>query len=261
MTPLYFGTSDRPLFGVYHPPKGETMRDSGILLCYPFGHEYMRSHRAFRQLSLLLSRAGYHVFRFDYYGTGDSGGQTGDGDIGQWLEDIEVAIEELQATAGIEKVSLVGLRLGAALVTLAARGRSDIPRVVLWDPVVQGASYVKELLEARSEYDGELEDDKSLRSTIHGFPLTEHLVESMTGLDLLQEETGDNEFSILVARDLPQYADVAEHFRKFSSSVDYEVIPAPDNWNEVDDFGSVLLPQQVIQGIVTRFSKETGTHA
>ena len=261
MTPLYFGTSDHPLFGVYHPPKGDTVRDSGILLCYPFGHEYMRSHRAFRQLSLLLSRAGYHVFRFDYYGTGDSGGRTGEGDIGQWLEDIDVAIEELQATAGIEKVSLVGLRLGAALVTLAAKGRGDIPRVVLWDPIVQGAPYIQELLESRSEYDGELKGDASLKSTIHGFPLTEHLVDSMSGLDLLQEEAGDTDFSILVARELPQYSQIADHFRKFSGAVDYEVIPAPDNWNEVDDFGSVLLPQQVIQGIVTRFDQETSANA
>ena len=256
MTPLYFGMSDRPLFGVYHPPKGEVNRNSGILLCYPFGHEYMRSHRAFRQLSLLLSREGYHVFRFDYFGTGDSGGKTGEGDIAQWLDDIEVAIEELQATAGIEKVSLVGLRLGAALVSLAAKGRDDIPRVVLWDPVVQGEPYIEELLEARSIYDGALPGNPELRSTIHGFPLTEHLLTSLGQLDLLKEDAGAGMMSVLVGRELPQYLALAEQFRKNSDSVDYECIPAPDNWNEVDDFGSVLLPQQVIQGIVARFATE-----
>ena len=146
MNPFYFGTSAKPLYGVYYPPRGGTARDVGIVLCYPMGQEYMRAHRAFRQLSNLLARAGFHVFRFDYYGTGDSGGDADVGTLTQWQEDIRAAIEELKDTAGVQKVALVGLRLGASLATVAAAGRSDVASVTLWDPVTDGAGYLDELL-------------------------------------------------------------------------------------------------------------------
>ena len=55
MNPFFFGESERALFGLYHPPKSATVRELGVVLCYPMGQEYMRAHRAFRQLALILS--------------------------------------------------------------------------------------------------------------------------------------------------------------------------------------------------------------
>src|SRR5215217_413896 len=84
MNPLYFGSSQKPLYGVYHPPKsqpGRPVRTTGVVLCYPLGQEYMRAHRAFRQLATLLTKSGFPVLRFDYYGTGDSGGDGDAGDV------------------------------------------------------------------------------------------------------------------------------------------------------------------------------------
>jgi hypothetical protein len=34
-------------------------------------------------------------------------------------------------------------------------------------------------------------------------------------------------------------------------------IPSNGSWNEVDNFGSALLPQELIQGIVAHLSEET----
>ena len=53
MTPMYFGSSTSPLYGVYHAPMGHD-RNQGVLLCYPFGQQYMRAHRAFRQMTTQL---------------------------------------------------------------------------------------------------------------------------------------------------------------------------------------------------------------
>ena len=36
-----------------------------------------------------------------------------------------------------------------------------------------------------------------------------------------------------------------------------ECIASGGNWAEVDNFGSALLPQELIQGIVARFEKES----
>ena len=61
MTPYYFGDSKRRLFGIFHPATSRQSLNTGVLLCYPVGQEYIRAHRTFLQLSLMLSRAGFHV--------------------------------------------------------------------------------------------------------------------------------------------------------------------------------------------------------
>src|SRR5918992_3821916 len=114
MNPFFFGSSQQPLYGVYHPPKARVPRRIGVVLCYPLWQEYMRAHRAFRQLAILLAKAGFPVLRFDYFGTGDSGGDSESGDVAQWTADVCTAIDELKDTAGVRSVSLVGLRVGAA---------------------------------------------------------------------------------------------------------------------------------------------------
>ena len=138
MNPFFFGSRERALYGVYHPPRvqgggrGPVGRE-GVVLCYPFGVEYMRAHRAFRQLTTLLTRQGLHVLRFDYHGTGDSMGEGSEADLVGWTGDVATAIQELRDTAGLARVGLIGLRLGGALAARAAVGRDDVDRLVLWD--------------------------------------------------------------------------------------------------------------------------------
>jgi uncharacterized protein len=142
--PLYFGDARRPLFGVYHPPQGTRPRDLGVVLCYPAPQEYMGSHWAMRKLALAVAREGLPVFRFDYYGTGDSAGETSDGTLEQWRQDITAACDEIKDIAGVRRVSVVGFRLGAALAAQAALKVRDL---VLWEPVVEGRAYLEELRE------------------------------------------------------------------------------------------------------------------
>ena len=119
MKPFYFRTSDKPLFGVYHAPARGSTRDCGVVLCYPIGHEYVQAHRAFRQLAVYLSKQGFPVIRFDYYGCGDSTGESVQGTIQQWCEDISSAIEEVRDRTRSRKVCLIGFRFGGTLAALA----------------------------------------------------------------------------------------------------------------------------------------------
>lgn len=147
MTPLYFGDPQRRLFGLYSPASAGARRMRAVVLCPPWGQEYLRAHRSMRQLALRLNAAGIHVLRFDYYGTGDSAGDMVEGDLPGWESDIEAAIEELIDTTGAQRVGLVGLRLGATLAArVAARRRKEVESVVLWDPVVEGEEFVAQLL-------------------------------------------------------------------------------------------------------------------
>ena len=146
MRAFYFGPPGRRLFGAYHAPDGTPVTARGVVICQPVGHEYLRTHRALRNLAALLARQGHPVLRFDYYGCGDSEGETADGTVDQWIADISVAVDELRRTARVSRVSLVGVRLGAALAARAAEKRPDVDALNLWDPVVHGRRYVEELV-------------------------------------------------------------------------------------------------------------------
>ena len=74
MTPLYFGERTRRLFGVYTPAHAAGRPARGVVLCHPWGQEYLHAHRSLRKLGDLLAAAGFDVLRFDYFGTGDSAG-------------------------------------------------------------------------------------------------------------------------------------------------------------------------------------------
>ncbi|MEO6238621.1 MAG: alpha/beta hydrolase [Vicinamibacterales bacterium] len=139
--PHYFGPIERPLLGIYHPPTGRA-RPHGVVICAPAPQEYMRTHMALRKLAVLLASAGFHVLRFDYYGTGDSAGGSGDGSLTEWCRNVDSAVVDLKECSGATKISLVGLRLGA---TLAALSTARVAKLVLWEPVVTGRDYLHEL--------------------------------------------------------------------------------------------------------------------
>ncbi len=146
MQPIYFGKAGKQLFGAYHLPRGRRRAvDAGVLLCYPGVQEYMRTHWAFRKLASLLVREGFHVLRFDYHGTGDSAGTGDQGRVAQWCADIRSAAAELQDLGSVSRVSVVGLRLGAALAALTAHDGLEVRDLVLWEPAIDGRSHIREL--------------------------------------------------------------------------------------------------------------------
>lgn len=258
MNPIYFGQTEHQLYGVYHPAMAtKTPRACGIVLCYPFGQEYMRAHRAFRQIAVSLAKNGFHVLRFDYRGTGDSSGDLEDSTAANWLEDINTAVDELKSITGLDRFSLIGLRLGGLLAALAPAKRSDIDSVVLWDPVSSGSAYRKELTEEVKSGQGPDWNSIDENGTLHfnGFSLTEGFLDSLDDIQLdtqLQEirkgllvVSHENDSSRLIR-------ETCENHPGFT----YKYIEAPGDWNYVDDFGGILLPQPVMQGIVHWISSE-----
>ena len=137
MNPLYLGTKERRLFALYEPAAAKDRRTRAAVLCYPWGTEYVYAHRTMRQLGLKLSECGFHTLRFDYFGTGDSGGVDSEANPDAADADVESAIEGLQDIVGVARVALIGLRLGATLAARTAmRRKENVEALVLWDPIV-----------------------------------------------------------------------------------------------------------------------------
>jgi alpha/beta superfamily hydrolase len=146
MIPLYFGAGDQQLFGIYEPARRSGGAKRAAVLCNPPGSEYVHAHRAIRNLALRLSKAGLHVLRFDYYGTGDSAGDSDEGNPHRWCDDIEAAMSELKDMTGAMQVTLIGLRFGANLAArVAGRDLRGVEALVLWEPLASGHDSVASL--------------------------------------------------------------------------------------------------------------------
>jgi len=184
MKPFFFGPSAQPRFGLLHPPASERARRAGVLLCYPGTQEYNISHWAFRKLAGLLSRAGFPVLRFDWAGTGDSAGEIASGRVATWIEDVALAAQELKDAAEVERVSLVGMRLGAALAARAVAGGMAVEDLVLWEPVLSGKRYLAEL-EAldRRELDRLLHEGGAGPEELGGYPFSAQMRADLESLD------------------------------------------------------------------------------
>ena len=251
MNPILFGTSRQPLFGVYQPSKARRARETGVVLCYPVGQEYMRAHRAFRQLALLLTKAGFHVLRFDYFGTGDSSGESDEGSVARWVRDAGIAADELKDTTGVSRVAFVGLRLGAALAAMAAAERRDVAGVVMWDPVLDGRAHVEELL-------GGVAPAATETVGVLGFPLTPGLRTELASTNASTLRVApETRLRIVTSEERPDCRTLCDALVGRGTRASYECIATPGNWNEVDNYGSVLIPQAVIQAIVAFLVQET----
>lgn len=150
-SPLYFGPEGRELFGMLHPGTGSSpgVKPMAVVLCNAFGLEGIRAHRTLRVLAERLARAGHWVLRFDYFGSGDSAGDDSEVTLDGLRQDIEGADRLLHsASNGLPRV-WIGLGLGATAALLAARHASKAPaRLILWEPVLDGAAY-REVLRQR----------------------------------------------------------------------------------------------------------------
>jgi uncharacterized protein len=255
MRAFYFGPPNGRLFGAYHAPEG-TPLSRGVVICQPHGHEYVRTHRALRNLAVLLSQQGHAVLRFDYYGAGDSDGDSADASVDQWIADISLAADELRRTARVARVSLVGVRLGAALAASAAAARTDVDALVLWDPVVRGREYTDHLVRLHAQWlaiDARQESPDAGASAPLGFPLPPVIRDGLARVDAGQirlspatrvqvvlsgEHVVDPDWRALL---------VAAYGRQALT-----VVPTAADWEKPESVHTAISPQPVLHAIAAR---------
>jgi alpha/beta superfamily hydrolase len=257
--PLYFGTVGKRLFGCYHAPQSKAPRDCGVILCYPMAQEYIRSHRTYRQLAYHLSKFGFPVLRFDFYGCGDSEGNCDEGRIPQWLADVGSAIYEIRERCGPIKICLVGLRLGGTLAMMVAAERGDIDGIVLWDPVLSGPDYIEELATLHQE-----RARHSLGKTTHGtmtegpteilgFPLTDLLLTDLQKIDLLSiRKRPANRILVIASSEESTQRQLIGHLNGLNDNVDYQHVPSPEIWIEKN---KTVVPNEILKAVVSWISR------
>jgi len=248
----YFGP-DRRLFGIFDEPA--TPSDRGVVLCYPHGADYESAFRSFRILGTRFSRAGFHVLRFDYLGTGDSWGDTEDASIGQWTADTVSAINELRTSRHLREVAVVGLRLGATIAAFAAADSGAVDQLVAWAPVVEGRDYLAALRarhqlwlkDERRSGRGRFDDDDDLL----GYRITPSIECDLENLSLSSVSKLPARSVYLLnqeaSADPPEFA---SWLRASGVNVDTDVTDGPTIWSRTPWMPEATVPNRSLQMIV-----------
>ncbi len=257
MHPFYFNTTERRLFGVYHAAEGRPARPAGVVVCPPFGHEYVRSYRALRNVAAQLAKSGCHVLRFDYFGTGDSAGDGRDGRLGGWLDDIAAAVAELKDTADVTRVSLFGLRLGGALAVAAASARMAVDALTLWDPILRGQDYVEGMAVLQRDWlknRPQLQLSATERAVeLLGFALTAELREDLAGIDLWHlPRLRARRVAVLLSEERPETERWIAGLAESGVVTKCRHVPSAGEWDRTHAAHRAFFPPPaVLQGVVT----------
>ncbi|MDB4989408.1 MAG: hypothetical protein JWN04_4586 [Myxococcaceae bacterium] len=230
---------ERPLFGIHNGPRGPVQRSVGIVLCNPVGYESLSVYRTYRHMAEALAQSGFHVLRFDYHGTGNSGGPCSA--AGPCADDVGAAIDELKARTGVHSVCLIGLRAGALFALTAAASRADVASLVLWAMPASGRAHIRELV-AFQRLSGEPSEGPEVR--IAGFLLSDAMLSELRGIDPAVLVSSGQPLSILALRrdDMEGDDKVADGWRAAGHQVVSTAAPGYVEMMTLTEFSVVPAP-------------------
>ena len=253
--PFFFENGEQRLFGVVHSPD-KSIADKCFLLIHPFGEEKLWSHRVFVNFARGAAKRGYPVLRFDLSGHGDSDDQTENCTLSNWLADIDLARTRMKAMfPDVKTTSFVGLRLGATLAYLSASQSRERTNLILWEPILNGARYMQELLRINlstqmAVFGGVKQNRESLvenmklgeLTNVDGYLICHKFFEDCTRIDLAQPELPRNVESCLVVQIAPNVKQKSRpdlvHFANSISKGAFIKVEEAPFWREIKPFSS-----------------------
>lgn len=226
---------------LWHPATGPV--NDVLVLAPPFGEELNKSRRTLAQSARTLAAHGHGVLVMDLYGCGDSEGDFGDATWARWCDDLRAAAAQMRARHDTP-VTFWSVRAGALF---APDVHEAFDRFVLWQPVVQGESYVNQVLRVKVAADGfagvttttkslraELEEGRSLE--VGGYDLGPELLLplsrqslnkwSLARGDVIWIETGAE----TTGQCSPAAVQVAERLRTSGTQVHLEWVRGEPFW-------------------------------
>jgi len=135
------------IFALHFSP--EAAPRAHIVYLPPFGEEMNRCRHLVAAQAQNFADRGYSCLVLDPYGTGDSDGELADATWEGWRADALAGVRWCQQQHAAPVV-LWGLRLGAFLaLDLAANHPGEFARLLLWQPVTNGKTFLTQALRAR----------------------------------------------------------------------------------------------------------------
>ena len=142
--PHWIGGPTRYLYAALHRASVPDAK-LAVLLVPPLFHEQSRSRRLLTEVASGLAATGLPTMRFDFFGTGDSAGDSDQVDFTSMCFDLEIATSALRLETGVERVAVIAWRGASLPVTRWLREGGHAALVILWEPVLDGSSWLMEL--------------------------------------------------------------------------------------------------------------------
>lgn len=169
-------------------PVGNNRRDTGVLLCRPWGRDEVCSRKFYKRLADKLAVAGFPTLRFDYPGNVDSLDPDVDEGFSKWIEAADKSAEVLKAISGCDRILLFGFGLGATVSHQLLQKRDDISGIVSAAPVTNGRRYIREMkLHAKLCFETEhipLDRLDPNETSILGNVMPDDVVQELSGIKL-----------------------------------------------------------------------------
>ncbi len=147
--PFFLRADGGQRFCLFHAPRSAARCRGTILYVHPFGEEMNKSRRMAALQARAFALMGFGVLQIDLFGCGDSSGDFSDASWDIWKQDLAAARNWLENRIAVP-ASLWGLRLGALLALDFARSqKSAIDRLILWQPVINGETFLNQFLRLR----------------------------------------------------------------------------------------------------------------
>lgn len=258
-----FGRPSREMVGVYQTAVEHDAPRARFLLCRPLGQEAVRTAAIYRVVGERLARERCESLRFDYHGTGDSPGNEEDQSLSGWLDDTLAAHEQLQDGSDVP-VIWFGMGLGATLALRAAlRARKPPTQLVLWEPVLDGPTYVNQLKEGhqrelvnmfRVPWERLLASHKAvepdLPGDILGFRAGESLATELQGLRDVQVapalRRGMRVLCAVPDEQRGHFADLANHPRFHLHNIGQIT-----DWMSSQAMGTAIVPPDLLRAVLS----------
>jgi alpha-beta hydrolase superfamily lysophospholipase len=208
--PLYISSDGGgPIFAFFHDAQQQA--EVAVLICPPFGEEDMSSYRSRREWASALAGDGFAALRFDFPGSGDSGGGPRDRErVRAWTDAVDASARWLSEATGAQRIVALGIGLGGALAYRALALGAPIDDLVLWGVSARGSRHVRELRAFSLMAGPQLEQDAASAPRedadgsleVSGYVLSAETQRELSELDLAQLDCRlDGARALLLERD------------------------------------------------------------
>ncbi|MFA6293437.1 MAG: alpha/beta hydrolase [Victivallales bacterium] len=249
--PFFINGGNSQLYSVLFMPEKD-FSNKVFLFCHPLFEEKKASHRVLVDLARKLADNGYASLMLDFQACGDSGGTVQDFIPSNWLEDIRTGIKWLQERFEKPRTNLLGIRFGATLAVEFAVGENGIEDLILIDPVVQGKSYLGEILqqkyiremmtfgEARSDVNAMSADlERNGQLDIDGTMVSSAFFDAVKTINISKQDLSSFKRILLIQQSprkslLPAYEDLQRKCRDGNVNLEISLLTVPPFWKAVD---------------------------
>jgi pimeloyl-ACP methyl ester carboxylesterase len=237
--PIHLSLDGGPIYALLHLREDAEHSGTGVVLCPPFGVDEICAHRSLRAWAGALVHAGYPALRFDFPGTGDSGGCSlaESQRLATWTEAVDAAAALLQGQ-GCQRVVAIGIGIGGLVACRALARGAAIDDLALWSVPSRGSRLVREMRAFARIIEAEVigvdrgseappgldEPAASDRGDLNvaGFVLTAEMIAELESLDLAELAVPDasRRRILLLGRDsAPPDPQIREHYERSGAAV------------------------------------------